>query len=70
MSGAIPPLPNMPSWRAAQLNHKDNFTFYLSPSCSLFILLVVLLSLLFLSLLLLNPYCFLIFLTGGIVRSG
>jgi hypothetical protein len=29
MSGAIPPLPNMPSWRGAQLKHRDNFTFYL-----------------------------------------
>jgi hypothetical protein len=27
MSGAIPPLPNMPSWRGAQLKHRDNFTF-------------------------------------------
>jgi len=30
MSGAIPPLPNMPSWRGAQLKHRDNFTVYLS----------------------------------------
>jgi hypothetical protein len=28
MSGAIPPLPNKPSWRSAQLKHRDNFTFY------------------------------------------
>jgi hypothetical protein len=27
MSAAIPPLPNMPSWRGAQLKHRDNFTF-------------------------------------------
>jgi hypothetical protein len=27
MIGAIPPLPNMPSWRGAQLKHRDNFTF-------------------------------------------
>jgi hypothetical protein len=29
MSGAVPPLPNTPSWRGAQLNkkHRDNFTF-------------------------------------------
>jgi hypothetical protein len=27
MSVAIPPLPNMPSWRGAQLKHRDNFTF-------------------------------------------
>jgi hypothetical protein len=27
MSGAIPPLPNTPSWRGAQLKHRDNFTF-------------------------------------------
>jgi hypothetical protein len=26
-SGAIPPLPNTPSWRGAQLKHRDNFTF-------------------------------------------
>jgi hypothetical protein len=26
MRGAIPPLPNMPSWRGAQLRHRDNFT--------------------------------------------
>jgi hypothetical protein len=29
MSGAIPPLPNTPSWRGAQFKHRDNFTFYL-----------------------------------------
>jgi hypothetical protein len=29
MSGAIPPLPNTPSWRGAQLKHRDLFTFYL-----------------------------------------
>jgi hypothetical protein len=28
MSGAIPPLPNTPSWRGAQLKQRDNFTFY------------------------------------------
>jgi len=28
MRGAIPPLPNKPSWRGAQLKkHRDNFTF-------------------------------------------
>jgi hypothetical protein len=27
MSGAIPPLPNTPSWCDAQLKHRDNFTF-------------------------------------------
>jgi hypothetical protein len=27
MNGAIPPLPNTPSWRGAQLKHRDNFTF-------------------------------------------
>jgi hypothetical protein len=26
MRGAIPPLPNTPSWRGAQLKHRDNFT--------------------------------------------
>jgi len=25
MNGAIPPLPNTPSWRGAQLKHRDNF---------------------------------------------
>jgi len=25
--GAIPPLLNTPSWRGAQLKHRDNFTF-------------------------------------------
>jgi hypothetical protein len=25
MGGAIPPLPNTPSWRGAQLKHRDNF---------------------------------------------
>jgi len=24
MRGYIPPLPNTPSWRGAQLNHRDN----------------------------------------------
>jgi hypothetical protein len=27
MRGAIPPLPNTPSWRGAQLKHRDIFTF-------------------------------------------
>jgi hypothetical protein len=27
MSGAIPPLPNTSSWRAAQSKHRDSFTF-------------------------------------------
>jgi hypothetical protein len=27
MSGAIPSLPNTPSWHGAQLKHRDNFTF-------------------------------------------
>jgi hypothetical protein len=27
MIGAIPPLPHTPSWRGAQLKHRDNFTF-------------------------------------------
>jgi hypothetical protein len=26
MIGAIPPLPNTPLWRGAQLKHRDNFT--------------------------------------------
>jgi len=29
MRGAIPPLPNMLSWRGAQLKHRDSFTFTL-----------------------------------------
>jgi hypothetical protein len=28
MTGAIPPLPNTPSWRGAQLKHRDNFILY------------------------------------------
>jgi hypothetical protein len=27
MSGAIPPLPNTPSWHGAQLKDRDYFTF-------------------------------------------
>jgi len=27
MRGDIPPLPNTPSWRGAQLKRRDNFTF-------------------------------------------
>jgi hypothetical protein len=27
MNGAIPPLPNTPPWRGAQLKYRDNFTF-------------------------------------------
>jgi len=38
MCGAIPPLPNKPSWCSAQLKHRDNFTFtfypYITVSCS------------------------------------
>jgi hypothetical protein len=35
MHRAVPPLPHTPSWRGAQLKHRDNFTFtlYVSPSC-------------------------------------
>jgi hypothetical protein len=29
MRGAISPFPNTPSWRGAQLKHRDKFTFYL-----------------------------------------
>jgi hypothetical protein len=29
MRGSLPPLPNTPSWRGAQLKDRDNFTFYL-----------------------------------------
>jgi hypothetical protein len=28
MCRPIPPLPNTPSWHAAQLKRRDNFTFY------------------------------------------
>jgi hypothetical protein len=29
MSGAVPPLPNTPSWRGARLGeHRDNFTLF------------------------------------------
>jgi hypothetical protein len=28
MNGAVPPFPNTPPWRGAQLKHRDNFTFY------------------------------------------
>jgi hypothetical protein len=35
MSGAIPPLPNTPSWRGAQLKHRENFTFCLFNKCCL-----------------------------------
>jgi hypothetical protein len=27
MSGAVTPFPNTPSWRGAQLKHRNNFTF-------------------------------------------
>jgi len=30
MRADIPPLPNMPSWRGAQLKLRDNFNFYLA----------------------------------------
>jgi hypothetical protein len=33
MSGAVPPFPNTPTWRGAQLKHRDNFTFYLYLTC-------------------------------------
>jgi len=33
MRGVTPPLPNTPSWRGAQLKHRDNFTFYLYLVC-------------------------------------
>jgi hypothetical protein len=29
----IPPLPNTPPWRGAQLKHRDNFTFILGIGC-------------------------------------
>jgi hypothetical protein len=31
MSGAIPPLPNTPSWSGAQLQHRDTLPFTVSP---------------------------------------
>jgi hypothetical protein len=33
MCGAIPPLPNTPSWRGAHLKHSDTFTFTLPHLC-------------------------------------
>jgi hypothetical protein len=30
MRRAVPPLPNTPSWRGAQLQHRDNFNFYIT----------------------------------------
>jgi hypothetical protein len=36
MREAIPPSPNTPSWRGAQLNHRDNFTFTFTLSNSEF----------------------------------
>jgi hypothetical protein len=30
MYGDTPPLPDSPSWGDAQLNHRDNFTLYLT----------------------------------------
>jgi hypothetical protein len=34
MRAAIPPFPNTPSWRGAQLKkHRDNFTFTFNTSC-------------------------------------
>jgi hypothetical protein len=35
MHGAIPPLPHMPSWRGAQLKHRDNCNCTLFTSCNL-----------------------------------
>jgi hypothetical protein len=41
MSGAIPPLPNTPSWCGAQLKHRDNFTFpFTLFSLSIFVLIL------------------------------
>jgi hypothetical protein len=31
MSGDIPPLPNTPSWRGAQLKDRDSFSFTFTP---------------------------------------
>jgi hypothetical protein len=45
MSGAITPLPNTPSWRGAQLKHRDNFTFTPNPKeLTVLICSVILLS--------------------------
>jgi hypothetical protein len=38
MRGAIPPLPNTPSWHGAQLKHRGNFTFTLQTYTSRLIL--------------------------------
>jgi len=32
MSGVMPPLPNTPSWRGAELKHRDKFTFHVFES--------------------------------------
>jgi hypothetical protein len=34
MSGAIPPLPNTPSWRGTQLKRRDSFTFLIVVVCN------------------------------------
>jgi len=39
MSGAIPPLSNMPPWRGTQLKHRDNFMFTFTHPHTVFICL-------------------------------
>jgi hypothetical protein len=34
MRGAILPLPNIPSWRGAQLKHRGNFTLHFTYKCN------------------------------------
>jgi hypothetical protein len=40
MSGAIPPLPNTPSWCGAQLKHSENFTFIIIISIIIIIIII------------------------------
>jgi hypothetical protein len=41
MGGAIPPLPQTPSWRGALLKHRDNFTFYLYYIIIIIIIIII-----------------------------
>jgi hypothetical protein len=41
MGGAIPPLSNTPSWRGAQLKHRDNFTFTFTLTTTTIIIIII-----------------------------
>jgi hypothetical protein len=41
MSRSIPPLPNTPSWRGAQLRHGDNLTFTLHLIIIIIIIIII-----------------------------